>query len=377
MLKNTDIYKTSAPKYCVIKDAIKQNILDGKYDEAQGRLPSCRDLVKICGVSYMTINKALNLLQDEGYAKMIRGKGIFASRPKHIKTAEKANKAGFLMQIAGDVYKNMFSVILNGLEAEDILSVPLYSTSAFDNMLQWEKDAKFDKFTSQGFKSLVIDGTRHFPFTLLKKYYNRLNQIIFVSHFESDIDFPDANFILGDFRKGGYLAADCLLKNGRKKIAFITFEKLSKVEHVQNGCAEKYYDRDVIEGTKKAFEENGIDFENNFSVIYDNPKIHDDSSISHPLTDFFASGGDGIICLGDHRALHVYKHAIKNKIKIGKDVGVVGYYNTSWTEVYNPPLTSVSIQEEEMGKLSIEAILNKWKGKKVIVKPKLIRRGSE
>lgn len=377
MSKNVDIAEKSLPKYCLIKEAIKQDILEGKYDGDDKRLPSCRELVEICGASYVTVNKALNLLQDEGYAKMIRGKGIFATRPKRVKSADKANKIGYLMPTQGDLYQNMFSVMLRELEAEDILSVPLYSTSNFGKLLQWEKEEKIDKFTSQGFRSFVVNGHRHFPFAILRKYYERLTHLVFVVHFECGIDFPDANMILADFKKGGHLAADCLLKNGRKKIAFITFELLPETTRLQNGCAEKDNDSDAIEGIKKAFDESGIDFEKNFSLIYDDLDRSENSHVSCELKKFIDSGGDGVICMGDSRALHVYKYAEKNKIKIGKDLGVVGYYNTSWTDVFNPPLTSVSIHEEKIAELAVKAILKKWKGKKIEVEPKLFKRRSE
>ncbi len=377
MLKSGKIKTKVLPKYCMIKEVIKQDILGGKYNNDEKRLPSCRDFVEIFDASYVTVNKALNLLQDEGYAKMIQGKGIFATRPRRMKSADKADKAGFIMSTQGDLYQNIFTVMFRKLEAEDILSVPACSTAQIDRLLQWEKDEKFEKLASQDFKTVVINGNRHFPYTVLQRYCSRLNQVIFVIHFESCLNFPEANFILTDFSKGGYLAADCLLKNGRKKIALITFEKLSKSFMMQNGSREKNSGNYIVDGAKKAFEENRRDFKNNFSVIYDDLDYSGNSNVVHELKKFFASGGDGVICLGDNRALPLYKYAAENNIKIGKDIGVVGYYNTSWTEVYSPPLTSISVQENKIGELAVKAVLNGWRGKKMEVEPKLIKRGSE
>lgn len=379
MLTKTDNQNTNAPKYCIIKDEIKQEILDKKYDAVQGQLPSCRELVKMYKVSYMTVNKALNSLQDEGYIKMIQGKGIFATRPKRKKNPNRIDRLGLLIPTTGDIYQKIFSTIIKGFEWQDILPIPLHTSRESEKYNVWQIEEKFKKNISQGIDSFIVNGSRHFNYNVYKKFYNKIKQTIFLLHFDCDSDFKGANYILSDFRRGGYLAAECLLKNGRKKIGFVTFNPLSEAKIKQYGCARNIHDSALIDGIKEAFEANtnGIDLKSNFSIIYDDQKPYGKSSIVASLTKFFASGGDGIICLGDSRALNVYKYALENKIKIGEDIGVVGYYNTSWTDVYNPPLTSISIQEEKIAELAVEAVANKWENKRVLIEPIIIKRKSE
>ena len=365
------------PKYALIKESVKRKILAGNFESSGNRLPTCRDLAEIYGASYLTVNKAMKALQDEGYTKSVQGKGIFAvtrSPKKERRTSQNLRKSvGFIMPTEGDLYQSIFTGIFKGLEAHGILSTPLTDTSMLDAMNVSAREEKFDKFTSDGFKAFVIAGNRHFQFKLFQKFYERVNQTVFVSHFEGGFEFPGANYILSDYRKGGFLAADCLLKNLRRKIGLLTYHQLKDSEINQYGCSARHHDSDLADGIKEAFAANSLDPRENFHVFR---KQHVTGNLEPEVIEFIESGGDGLICFGDNKALAVYRHLISRGQKAGKEVGVVGYYNTSWAEVFNPPLASVSINEQQIAELAVQAIVNNWKGRRMVVPPKLILRGS-
>ncbi|MPN18944.1 hypothetical protein SDC9_166309 [bioreactor metagenome] len=71
-----------------------------------------------------------------------------------------------------------------------------------------------------------------------------------------------------------------------------------------------------------------------------------------------------------------YRAADELGLKIGRDIHFVGLYNTSWCEVFTPALTSISINEEEIGRLAVQAIAEHWKNERVLVKPDLVIRCS-
>jgi GntR family transcriptional regulator of arabinose operon len=366
----------SRTKYHEIKEAIKRDIIAGKYIDNDGQLPTCREFMKIFKVSYATANKAVQSLAEEGYSKVIQGKGIFAARPRKRKITRKAGKAGFFMPHTGDLFQKLFSATLRRLDNHDIMSVPIYPEIAIDEIPQFEQEEKIEKIISLGLDSLVIYGTRHLPYKILKKHYKKIQQTNFIICAEAGFDFPGANYILTDFPKSGYLAADHLLKNGRKKLLFLTFENLDEKARIQNGVKTPNYDIEVLSGVQSAFSENGLDPKKGISIFYDNPHPAGKRKTTEKVTDFIKAGGDGIICMGDNRALNVYNAVKKVKKKIGKDVGVVGFYNTSWCEVFDPELTSVSICEKEISKQVTRAIHENWQDRHVVVEPELIVRSS-
>ncbi len=82
---------SSVPIYEQIKKTIINQILEGELDEDE-LLPSIRVLAQDIKISAMTIKKAYDELEKEGYLKSIQGKGTFVA-PKNTEIAkEQAQK---------------------------------------------------------------------------------------------------------------------------------------------------------------------------------------------------------------------------------------------------------------------------------------------
>ncbi len=82
---------SSVPIYEQIKKSIINQILEGELNEDE-LLPSIRVLAQDIKISAMTIKKAYDELEEEGYIKSIQGKGTFVA-PKNTELAkEQAQK---------------------------------------------------------------------------------------------------------------------------------------------------------------------------------------------------------------------------------------------------------------------------------------------
>ncbi len=82
---------SSVPIYEQIKKSIINQILEGELQEDE-LLPSIRVLAQDIKISAMTIKKAYDELEEEGYIKSIQGKGTFVA-PKNTELAkEQAQK---------------------------------------------------------------------------------------------------------------------------------------------------------------------------------------------------------------------------------------------------------------------------------------------
>ena len=82
---------SSIPIYEQIKKSIINQILQGELNEDE-LLPSIRVLAQDIKISAMTIKKAYDELEKEGYLKSIQGKGTFVA-PKNTELAkEQAQK---------------------------------------------------------------------------------------------------------------------------------------------------------------------------------------------------------------------------------------------------------------------------------------------
>lgn len=83
---------SAIPLYEQIKNAIKENILKNKVSEGQ-QLPSVRTLSKDLKVSILTVKKAYDELEEEGFVESRQGLGTFvAGKDSEVKREELQKK---------------------------------------------------------------------------------------------------------------------------------------------------------------------------------------------------------------------------------------------------------------------------------------------
>lgn len=78
------------PIYEQIKNAIIDQIMSGELEEGAS-LPSIRNLALDIKISVMTIKKAYDELENEGYITSVQGKGTFVA-PKNMELAREQAK---------------------------------------------------------------------------------------------------------------------------------------------------------------------------------------------------------------------------------------------------------------------------------------------
>ena len=66
-------------RYIEIKNSIKDDILQKRYQVGE-KIPSERELALIYGVTRVTLQKSMHLLEQEGFIERIHGKGMFVAR---------------------------------------------------------------------------------------------------------------------------------------------------------------------------------------------------------------------------------------------------------------------------------------------------------
>lgn len=360
------------PKYYQISESIKANITGNKYKVGE-KLPTCRALSEYFDTTLVTVSNAIKLLESEGYIHTIQGKGMFVKAPADVKKADiKFKKVGLLMPIKTDLYQNIADVLIHTLEEFDYEAVPLGTKIVTCKFPLEFKEEYIKKYATRGFDSLVINGDRYFPYKLLHKYKEQFAQLNFIAHHESALDFPEANIITADYEKVGYLGGKHLLKQDKKRILFVSYASLSPELARSLGTRQCCSDEEVLTGIKTAIREAGL--KPDIHIIRYNLKSPEVTTVEAQIKDFMSHGSCGIMAMGDSRALFAYHAARKLSLPFGEHCSIVGLFNTPWTQIFSPSLTSISINEREIGRLTAKAIYEGWKGRKIKVAPELIVR---
>ena len=114
---------SSIPIYEQIKTAIKQAIFSNELKE-EDMLPSIRSMANDLKISFLTVKRAYDELEEEGYIKTVQGKGSFVA-PKNLELIkeEKLREIQELIEriydiskisnITEDEIKELFKIIFN------------------------------------------------------------------------------------------------------------------------------------------------------------------------------------------------------------------------------------------------------------------------
>lgn len=123
---NINISNTSTiPLYEQIKSQIQNQILDSTLNQGDG-LPSIRNLAKELKVSIITIKRAYEELEKEGFIETVTGKGTFVSMQKTSRLREitlyeienkleiivkQAKSAGISLEEGLEIFKSIYEEV--------------------------------------------------------------------------------------------------------------------------------------------------------------------------------------------------------------------------------------------------------------------------
>jgi len=127
MILNLD-FNSDVPIYAQIKEQIIKSIATGdlKLNES---LPSVRNMAEEIGVNLHTVNKAYNLLKDEGYINIDRRKGAIVNNLPLNKKDENIEKIksmlelltaqSYLLGMSKEEFMNYSSELFNSYGVKD------------------------------------------------------------------------------------------------------------------------------------------------------------------------------------------------------------------------------------------------------------------
>jgi DNA-binding LacI/PurR family transcriptional regulator len=348
-------------KYLQISDFIKEELARGRWKPGE-QLPPARTFVDQFDVTPVTVWKALDILGQEGLIHRVQGKGTYVSQPP---STNRTQLIGVATRTRGDSYGITFDALSRQLKSQKFSPVMLDMEDQ-PNLLHHDWEQHLHAILENDLQALIMDGASYQPFEFLLKQENKLPPLTFMRVFESELKFKRANMITSDWEAGGYLAASHMLEQGYDKLVYLTFGQPPQAP-AELG-PECYYNQQVKKGIDRALTEAGQKPQKDMRIILDVMDKQPDTKLGKALRD----GYNGVICLGDVRALKVYRLASQMKRHIGKDIGVCGYFDTQWSNLLNVPLTSVQIHEQTIGQLAAQAVIEGWKGEVRKVQPELI-----
>jgi GntR family transcriptional regulator of arabinose operon len=329
---------TKISKYAVIRNTLIEKIKLGEYPPLF-KIPSENDFAKIYGVSVITVRKALSDLTNDGKIFRIKGKGSFVSDIS--KTNSASNKPGMkIITLSVLMYENSDVSTMQIISGAQALSskygYSLVVECCHDNIN--EETLILEKCVQNHVDGvLLFSANPDANIPSLKKL--RANGIPFVLIDRGVTRFP-ATLVTSYNIDGTYKATNHLIKNGHRKIAFISQNLEIATENSR------------LNGYKMALEEANIPFEEMNCIDH----------ISQNLEELYKvirnENITSIVCVNDKCAVEAMNYLKSKDIEVPQDVSITGFDNTEYGKYSSPSLTSIKQPFAQIGEVAAENLID-------------------
>ncbi len=315
------------------------------------------DVAKEAGVSITTVSRVMNgnyPVKKETKEKVIAVIEKLNYKPNDIAVSMVRKKTNMIGVIIPSITNMFFSTLVKGIN--DVLYRENYT------MIMLQSNGN-EKELVEKLLARQVDGIIVFDSDISKnnKYYKKVSKIyplIFLNTFDESFSTVSSNQ-----EQGTILALEYLKK--------LKHEKILLVRGIEDGYSynlkEEIYSTLVEDGT----------------ILYVENSNKDDAikNTKDVVKKFYKHNKDysSIFCSNDLMAIGAIEGLKELKLKVPKDISVVGFDNIFLTELVTPKITTIDQNSYELGRLSAENIIKKTinNGKiNIKIKSKLIERES-
>ncbi|MHC1681874.1 MAG: LacI family DNA-binding transcriptional regulator [Clostridiaceae bacterium] len=297
-----------------------------------------KDIAKKAGVSQATVSRVISgnsSVNPETKMKVMEWVRKLEYQPNIIAQSLVGNKSLLIGVIITNISNPFFADIIKAIESE--ATKYGYSIILFNTDYNIEKEKKYINIL----KSYNVDGILIVPSNSKDKYFKNLNNIelpiVVITQ-----DVPNFSCVSISHYMGGQEVAKHLINMGYSKFVFVGSE-----------------DDDKFNGFKDQIEGSGFDVKKDFILINNEQYKSDSSDLKKFITSNSQNDSIGIFALNDIEAL-IVMHILKDmKVKIPEKVALIGFDNTFISKEVSPTLSSVAQPVEEIGRISIEILIDK------------------
>lgn len=327
---------------------LRRRLKNGEFKPGV-RLPSLRKLADSYDSSKATMQTVLETLKHDGLVVAEHGRGFYAS---------------------GKTTRMRRMLLLNpttGHEWADYTQAFIAACSQTSDLSLLVEDAGFDRqqlaervtaHLVEGVETIVFNGLSDFQLAFVSQFAGRAELVCFYSGdaIRNKVDCP---LVSPDWFRGGEMAIEHLASRKCRDVLIISHPNSGGDLH-QIDC-----------GAQAAASALGI---NLFGLSLD---VKDEQAAAK-LKAKLKSNPDitGIFATADYRIVPHLASMRAWGYDVPGDLKVVGYFNTPWSKVCEPALTSISTQPAEIAQRAISLLQHHEQSGCILVEPELIERAS-
>ncbi len=327
------------------------------------------DVAQRAGVSLMTVSRVINdkgeISQEtrERVQKVIEELGY---RPSGIARSLAGGQTYTIGLVVPDIANPYFSEMAHGITQvayDEGFSVLLCDCEELPD----REIAMLEVLEEKRVDGVVVAAPRSETEKLLPIIARHPNAVIVNRLFKEADSANVSGFVINNDKAGGYKVTKYLLENGHSQVGFLA------------GPGSSYGSIRRNLGYRTALEEHGLPYDPQL-VRYCHPTVEGGREAAiqllkdHPqLTALF--------CFNDLVAIGVLQCCLELQRKIPDDLAIIGYDDIPMASWVTPALTTCRVNSEEMGRLSIQLLIDHISGcagdcSNIFLEPELITRQS-
>ncbi|NOU96596.1 LacI family DNA-binding transcriptional regulator [Paenibacillus sp. LMG 31456] len=324
------------------------------------------DVAKLAGVSKSSVSRVINgnfqYMSEEMRGKIEQAIKDLDYRPNSVAQSLKKKETKVIGLVVGDL-NSFWSVALRGVQEECMRNGYglMVSESAWD--------PERDLANIHMMKSKRVDGLIVSPIRQHKQVDDLLNSLD-IPYIFADSTWEEivTDQVVTNTIAGAVEAVEHLIQLGHSRIATILFTLENSVR------------KERLEGYKRALQKHGLPLDETIIKICKAGKGTGVEAVIELL--HMPDRPTAIFSTNMHLTLDVLKGVRMAGLDVPGDISVVGYDDSEWAPLLDPPLTTVAVPAFQMGvkaaSLLIQKLQNKKprKPKKIEIMPKLMIRHS-
>lgn len=313
-----------------------------------------KDIAEILNISVATVSRALRDTYDvneETRRKVLETAAQLNYKPNINASALASGSTRNIVVILPFITNYYFSTVISGIQQ-----------AAYENgynviLLLTNDDAERERNIIKNLSLSSLDGllvSISSQSVLTEHFQGLIDAGIPVVFFDRAPETMHATKVVQDDFLGAFQATEHLIDNGYRKIAHIAGpEHLSFTQH-------------RLEGYLAALEKHAIPVRREWIVFSGFSRQDGENDVQNLLGLRFKP--DAIFCVNDRKGVGAII-ALKNRdVRVGREIGVVGFTNDPISTIIEPMLTTVEEPAAEIGKVSCELLIKHIRNKHFLPK---------
>ena len=325
-------------------------------------MPSIKDVAKAAGVSTATVSRVLANtdapIRPETRERVLKAVSDLNYRPNLVARSLRAQKSARIGLVVSDIRNPFFTAI--GRAVEDCAYEQGYTVLMCNTDENPEKESLYlDVLHDENVAGIIFSPTQQFG-AKLPTYQSTIPFVII----DRAVDTKQADMILLDNVAAAHELTTHLIENGYRKLAGLFGDASTTGQERSRGFHKALKDHQL----------------NPVAAHFIAPRIRQGFEATLDLLDQ-SDRPDAIFTSNSLLTAGALEAIRERKLSVPRDVALVGFDETTWGALVDPPITVIAQPTEEIGRTATELLFQRIaeptrSPKTVILKGQLLARGS-